>query len=99
MYLQPGFHQINHLFKFGVCYGCSLRCHLQHEIEELFFKRGFRCDCGTPRSGLFKATFFVFVFVTCVLLKVTLANLLPLESRDWTMLKINTHKIFKGAGS
>lgn len=31
----------------GVCFGCYLKCHLHHEVEELFDKRGFRCDCPT----------------------------------------------------
>ena len=26
----------------GVCYGCYLSCHLEHETIELFSKRGFR---------------------------------------------------------
>eukprot|EP01116_Phalansterium_solitarium_P021920 TRINITY_DN7037_c0_g1_i1.p1 TRINITY_DN7037_c0_g1~~TRINITY_DN7037_c0_g1_i1.p1 ORF type:complete len:397 (-),score=128.09 TRINITY_DN7037_c0_g1_i1:14-1204(-) len=38
---------------FGFCFGCSLNCHVDddHDIIELFDKRHFRCDCGTPRSG------------------------------------------------
>jgi len=36
---------------FGFCFGCSMKCHLNHEVFELFEKRHFRCDCGTPRSG------------------------------------------------
>jgi len=36
---------------FGMCFGCSMNCHLNHDVFELFDKRGFRCDCGTPRSG------------------------------------------------
>lgn len=30
----------------GMCYGCSIACHADHEILELFPKRNFRCDCG-----------------------------------------------------
>jgi E3 ubiquitin-protein ligase UBR7 len=30
----------------GMCYGCSIACHADHEILELFPKRHFRCDCG-----------------------------------------------------
>lgn len=33
----------------GVCYSCSIQCHLQHELVELFTKRSFVCDCGTTR--------------------------------------------------
>eukprot|EP01112_Ceratiomyxa_fruticulosa_P012791 TRINITY_DN3569_c0_g1_i1.p1 TRINITY_DN3569_c0_g1~~TRINITY_DN3569_c0_g1_i1.p1 ORF type:complete len:525 (-),score=122.73 TRINITY_DN3569_c0_g1_i1:303-1730(-) len=36
---------------FGFCFGCSMNCHLEHDVFELFKKRGFRCDCGTPRSN------------------------------------------------
>ncbi|KAM9968745.1 hypothetical protein ACTFIW_000622 [Dictyostelium discoideum] len=32
---------------FGFCYGCSMHCHLYHDVYELFNKRDFRCDCGT----------------------------------------------------
>eukprot|EP01099_Mayorella_cantabrigiensis_P006847 TRINITY_DN5853_c0_g1_i1.p1 TRINITY_DN5853_c0_g1~~TRINITY_DN5853_c0_g1_i1.p1 ORF type:complete len:454 (-),score=102.23 TRINITY_DN5853_c0_g1_i1:60-1421(-) len=32
---------------FGMCFGCSMNCHVDHEIFELFEKRDFRCDCGT----------------------------------------------------
>jgi len=37
--------------QFGVCFGCSMNCHVQHEIYELFEKRHFKCDCGTPKTG------------------------------------------------
>jgi len=33
----------------GMCLGCSMNCHLDHEIMELWTKRAFRCDCGTSR--------------------------------------------------
>ena len=29
----------------GVCLACSLDCHGGHEVEELYTKRNFRCDC------------------------------------------------------
>ncbi|WFC96624.1 RING-type E3 ubiquitin transferase [Malassezia brasiliensis] len=32
----------------GVCAACSVMCHGEHELVELFHKRDFRCDCGTP---------------------------------------------------
>ncbi len=32
----------------GVCAGCSVSCHAEHDLVELFNKRQFRCDCGTP---------------------------------------------------
>ncbi|WFD26638.1 RING-type E3 ubiquitin transferase [Malassezia nana] len=31
----------------GVCAGCSVACHSDHELVELFHRRHFRCDCGT----------------------------------------------------
>lgn len=37
--------------QFGFCYGCSMKCHVDHTVFELFEKRHFRCDCGVPRSG------------------------------------------------
>ena len=30
----------------GLCGACAFKCHEDHEIEELNFKRNFRCDCG-----------------------------------------------------
>ena len=33
--------------KFGViCLGCSFKCHKEHELIHLYFKRNVRCDCG-----------------------------------------------------
>ncbi|ODH35042.1 hypothetical protein ACO22_02994 [Paracoccidioides brasiliensis] len=33
----------------GVCYSCSISCHGEHTLVELFCKRNFVCDCGTTR--------------------------------------------------
>lgn len=33
----------------GVCYSCSIQCHADHDLAELFTKRNFACDCGTTR--------------------------------------------------
>ncbi|KAI9837131.1 MAG: hypothetical protein M1837_003127 [Sclerophora amabilis] len=33
----------------GVCYSCSIACHGEHTLVELFNKRDFVCDCGTSR--------------------------------------------------
>lgn len=33
----------------GVCYSCSISCHGEHELVELFARRQFECDCGTTR--------------------------------------------------
>lgn len=33
----------------GVCYSCSIQCHGDHTLVELFCKRNFQCECGTPR--------------------------------------------------
>ncbi|OLL23894.1 Protein mlo2 [Neolecta irregularis DAH-3] len=35
----------------GICYSCSIECHGDHELVELFSKRDFTCDCGTDRLG------------------------------------------------
>lgn len=35
----------------GICYECSLQCHSDHEVVELYTKRNFRCDCGNSRFG------------------------------------------------
>ncbi|EQC39148.1 hypothetical protein SDRG_03354 [Saprolegnia diclina VS20] len=33
----------------GICLACSLTCHADHELVELYTKRHFRCDCGTSK--------------------------------------------------
>ncbi|KAF9314777.1 hypothetical protein BG003_003849 [Podila horticola] len=33
----------------GICYSCSISCHGDHNLVELFTKRHFRCDCGTDK--------------------------------------------------
>ncbi|KAG0367599.1 putative zinc finger in N-recognin-domain-containing protein [Gamsiella multidivaricata] len=33
----------------GFCYSCSISCHGEHNLVELFTKRHFRCDCGTKK--------------------------------------------------
>ncbi|EXJ89126.1 hypothetical protein A1O3_02190 [Capronia epimyces CBS 606.96] len=33
----------------GVCYACSISCHGEHTLVELFSRRNFVCDCGTTR--------------------------------------------------
>ncbi|KAI1118497.1 hypothetical protein F5Y14DRAFT_446859 [Nemania sp. NC0429] len=33
----------------GICYSCSVQCHGDHELVEIFKKRNFTCDCGTTR--------------------------------------------------
>ncbi|KAG5439765.1 hypothetical protein PCANB_000047 [Pneumocystis canis] len=38
--------------KGAICYSCSIQCHGEHELIELFCKRNFRCDCGTDRLGI-----------------------------------------------
>ena len=33
----------------GICLGCSMNCHLNHDVIELWDKRNFRCDCGNSK--------------------------------------------------
>lgn len=33
----------------AVCYSCSISCHGEHTLVELFNRRNFTCDCGTTR--------------------------------------------------
>ena len=33
----------------AVCYSCSIACHGEHTLVELFHRRNFTCDCGTTR--------------------------------------------------
>ncbi|XP_068632481.1 putative E3 ubiquitin-protein ligase UBR7 [Battus philenor] len=41
----------------GVCLACSLNCHENHELIELYTKRNFRCDCGNPHFNSNSCTF------------------------------------------
>lgn len=41
----------------GLCLACSLHCHENHELIELYTKRNFRCDCGNPKFGTQSCTF------------------------------------------
>jgi len=38
----------------GVCYACSLSCHHEHNLVELYTKRNFKCDCGNSKFTGFK---------------------------------------------
>ncbi|KAG0271886.1 hypothetical protein BGZ95_000250 [Linnemannia exigua] len=40
----------------GFCYSCSISCHGDHNLVELFTKRAFRCDCGTDKFKNVKCT-------------------------------------------
>nr|CAB3267474.1 putative E3 ubiquitin-protein ligase UBR7 [Phallusia mammillata] len=33
----------------GICLACSLQCHKDHDLYELYTKRNFRCDCGNSK--------------------------------------------------
>ncbi|KAA8894448.1 hypothetical protein FN846DRAFT_1000202 [Sphaerosporella brunnea] len=44
---SPGFGKVSHAAGAALCYSCSISCHGEHELVEIFEKRGFRCDCGT----------------------------------------------------
>ncbi|CAF1070559.1 unnamed protein product [Adineta ricciae] len=35
----------------GVCAACAYHCHANHDVNELYTKRFFRCDCGNTKSG------------------------------------------------
>lgn len=35
----------------GICAACSVSCHAEHDLVELFVRRQFTCDCGTERMG------------------------------------------------
>jgi hypothetical protein len=35
----------------AVCAACSVACHGEHDLVELFNRRNFQCECGTRRMG------------------------------------------------
>lgn len=35
----------------GICSSCSISCHTDHQLVELFVRRDFVCDCGTRRCN------------------------------------------------
>lgn len=48
---QPLFSCLTCLNHGAVCAACSIACHGDHELVELFNRRHFRCDCGTEKMG------------------------------------------------
>ena len=40
----------------GFCLSCSISCHENHDIIELYTKRKFKCDCGNVKFGGLKCT-------------------------------------------
>ncbi|GAA6063129.1 hypothetical protein JCM10212_002332 [Sporobolomyces blumeae] len=48
---QPLYACLTCLNNGAVCAACSIACHADHELVELFNRRHFRCDCGTERLG------------------------------------------------
>ncbi|GAA5885096.1 hypothetical protein JCM16303_006401 [Sporobolomyces ruberrimus] len=48
---QPLYACLTCLNHGAVCAGCSIACHGEHELVELFNRRHFRCDCGTEKMG------------------------------------------------
>ncbi|GAA6015111.1 hypothetical protein JCM11491_001668 [Sporobolomyces phaffii] len=48
---QPLYACLTCLNHGAVCAACSIACHGEHELVELFNRRHFRCDCGTEKMG------------------------------------------------
>ncbi|GAA6027342.1 hypothetical protein JCM8097_002610 [Rhodosporidiobolus ruineniae] len=48
---QPLYACLTCLHNRAVCAGCSISCHAEHQLVELFNRRNFRCDCGTEAMG------------------------------------------------
>ena len=44
----------------GICNGCAHTCHKDHELNPLFFKRDFRCDCGNSKFSTISIILFYF---------------------------------------
>eukprot|EP00002_Diphylleia_rotans_P035585 TRINITY_DN7780_c0_g1_i1.p1 TRINITY_DN7780_c0_g1~~TRINITY_DN7780_c0_g1_i1.p1 ORF type:complete len:451 (-),score=103.03 TRINITY_DN7780_c0_g1_i1:126-1478(-) len=38
---------------FALCHGCSIFCHANHELIDIWDKRNFRCDCGNSKNAGF----------------------------------------------
>lgn len=45
----PSFPSIVRCGAAAICYSCSIACHGDHELVEIFNKRDVVCDCGTDR--------------------------------------------------
>ncbi|RPA93616.1 hypothetical protein L873DRAFT_1516117 [Choiromyces venosus 120613-1] len=45
----PGFRNIVSTGAAAICYSCSISCHGDHELVEIFAKRNIVCDCGTEK--------------------------------------------------
>ena len=40
---------VKHVEAHGFCVACMLHCHEGHEVNELYCKLDFRCDCGNAK--------------------------------------------------
>lgn len=40
---------IKYIKPHGFCLACMMHCHSDHEVNELYSKVDFRCDCGNSR--------------------------------------------------
>lgn len=45
----PAFSEVVSTGAAAICYSCSISCHGDHELVEIFNKRDIACDCGTER--------------------------------------------------
>ncbi|ORY92683.1 hypothetical protein BCR35DRAFT_298172 [Leucosporidium creatinivorum] len=48
---QPLYACLTCLNNCAVCAACSVACHGDHDLVELFNRRDFQCECGTRRMG------------------------------------------------
>uniref|UniRef100_A0A0N4Z768 UBR-type domain-containing protein n=1 Tax=Parastrongyloides trichosuri TaxID=131310 RepID=A0A0N4Z768_PARTI len=42
----------------AICFGCSMHCHQDHDVIELYTKRNFCCDCGNSNFSNFKCELY-----------------------------------------
>lgn len=47
--LSSNAEMVNYIKPHGICLGCMINCHTDHEIYELYTKVDFRCDCGNSQ--------------------------------------------------
>ncbi|CUS09151.1 unnamed protein product [Tuber aestivum] len=48
----PGFTNLVSTGAAAICYSCSISCHGDHELVEIFNKRNIVCDCGTEKIAV-----------------------------------------------
>jgi len=71
----------------GFCYSCSITCHTDHDVYELWTKRHFRCDCGNSKFGCNGFFQTLITFTSPVTFTFTFTFTFQLTSASWCRIR------------